>query len=99
MAREFIKLNAMIGIGGIITFKNSKNIKDVVEFIDIKYLLLETDSPYLSPEPFRGKRNEPYNVFYVAKKIAEIKGLTTEEVIKITTNSALYQFDLKNKIC
>lgn len=99
MAKEFIKLNAMFGIGGIITFKNSKNIKDVVEAIDIKYLLLETDSPYLSPEPFRGKRNEPYNVLYVANKISEIKNIRVEEVLKITTSNALYQFDLKNKIC
>lgn len=98
MAKEFIKLNTMFGIGGIITFKNSKNIKDVVEAIDIKYLLLETDSPYLSPEPFRGKRNEPYNVLYVAQKIAQIKNVTTEEVLKITTDNALTQFDLKNKI-
>lgn len=99
MAKEFIKLNAMFGIGGIITFKNSKNIKDVVEAIDLKYLLLETDSPYLSPEPFRGKRNEPYNVLYVANKISEIKNIRVEEVLKITTSNALYQFDLKNKIC
>lgn len=94
MAKEFIKLNGMIGIGGVLTFKNSTNLKNVVENIDLDYLLLETDSPYLSPEPFRGKKNEPYNVYYVAKKIAEIKNVSLEEVLRVTTNNAIFQFDL-----
>ncbi|MDD3187424.1 MAG: TatD family hydrolase [Bacilli bacterium] len=93
-AKELIKLNSMFGIGGIVTFKNSKNIKQIVEEIDLKYLLLETDSPYLSPEPYRGKRNEPYNILYVAQKIAEIKSLPLEEVLKVTTENAIRQFDL-----
>lgn len=95
MAREFIKLNCMLGIGGVLTFKNAKILKEVVLNIDLKYLLLETDSPYLSPEPFRGQRNEPYNIIYVAKKISEIKNETLENVLKTTTNNALHQFDLK----
>ena len=94
MAKEFIKLNGMIGIGGVLTFKNSANLKNVVENIDLDCLLLETDSPYLSPEPFRGKKNEPYNVYYVAKKIAEIKNVSLEEVLRVTTNNAIFQFDL-----
>lgn len=94
MAKEFIKLNGMLGIGGVITFKNSKTLNDVVKNIDLKYLLLETDSPYLSPEPFRGQKNEPYNIIYVAKKIAEIKNISLEEVLKVTTSNAVYQFDL-----
>ena len=94
MAKNFIKLNGMLGIGGVLTFKNSKVLKEVVENIDLKYLLLETDSPYLSPEPFRGTKNEPYNIIHVAKKIAEIKNISLEEVLKVTTNNAISQFDL-----
>ena len=94
MAKEFIKLNGMLGIGGVLTFKNSKILKEVVKNIDLKYLLLETDSPYLSPEPFRGTKNEPYNIIYVAKKIAEIKNVSLEKVLEITTNNAISQFDL-----
>lgn len=96
MAEEFIKLGARIGIGGVLTFKNSQKLKEVVKNIDLKCLLLETDSPYLSPEPLRGKKNEPYNVYYVAEKIAEIKGISTEEVLEQTTKNAISQFDLKN---
>lgn len=94
MAREFIKINCRLGIGGVLTFKNSK-LKDVIKEIDLKYILLETDSPFLTPEPFRGTKNEPYNVIYVAKKIAEIKGISLEEVLNITTNNAKEQFDLE----
>ena len=94
MAKEFIKINCRLGIGGVLTFKNSK-LKDVIKEIDLKYILLETDSPFLTPEPFRGTKNEPYNVIYVAKKIAEIKGISLEEVLNITTNNAKEQFDLE----
>ena len=94
MAREFIKIGCRLGIGGVLTFKNSK-LKDVVKEIDLKYILLETDSPFLTPEPYRGTKNEPYNVIYVAKKIAEIKGISLEEVLNITTNNAKEQFDLE----
>ena len=94
MAREFIKINCKLGIGGVLTFKNSK-LKDVVKEIDLKYILLETDSPFLTPEPFRGTKNEPYNVIYVAKKIAEIKNISLEDVLEITTNNAKEQFDLE----
>ena len=94
MAKEFIKINCRLGIGGVLTFKNSK-LKDVVKEIDLKYILLETDSPFLTPEPYRGTKNEPYNVIYVAKKIAEIKGISLEEVLNITTNNAKEQFDLE----
>ena len=93
MAKEFIKINCRLGIGGVLTFKNSK-LKDVIKEIDLKYLLLETDSPYLTPEPYRGTKNEPYNIIYVAKKIAEIKDISLEEVLDITTKNAKEQFDL-----
>ena len=95
MANKFIKLGCKLGIGGVLTFKNSKKLKEVVENIDIKYLLLETDSPYLTPEPYRGKKNEPYNIIYVAEEIAKIKNLKVEEVLKITTENTISQFDLK----
>lgn len=98
MAYEFIKLDTMLGIGGVLTFKNSEKLKNVVEKIDIKHLLLETDSPYMSPVPFRGKTNQPSNVKYVAEKIAEIKGISFEEVIRITTANAIERFDLKEVI-
>lgn len=94
MAKEFIKIGCRLGIGGVLTFKNSK-LKDVVKEIDLKYLLLETDSPFLAPEPLRGTKNEPYNVIYVAKKIAEIKNVSLEEVLDITTLNAKDQFDLE----
>lgn len=94
MARKFINLGIKLGIGGVITFKNSKALKEVVENISIKDILLETDSPYLTPEPYRGKKNEPYNVIYVAKKIAEIKSIPLEEVLEITSNNAIEQFSL-----
>lgn len=94
MAKEFIKINCRLGIGGVLTFKNSK-LKDVIKEIDLKYILLETDSPFLTPEPYRGTKNEPYNVIYVAKKIAEIKNISLEEVLDITTRNAKEQFDLE----
>lgn len=96
MAYKFIGLGIKLGIGGVLTFKNSKVLKEVVKDVDLKHLLLETDSPYLTPEPYRGKKNEPYNVIYVAEKIADIKGLAVEEVLEATTNNALEQFDLNN---
>ena len=88
MAREFIKLGFKIGIDGPITYKNNKKGVEVVKNIDLKDILLETDSPYLSPEPNRGKQNSPLNLKYIAEKIAEIKGIPVEEVIEITTNNA-----------
>ena len=95
MAQKFIEIGARIGIGGVLTFKNSVKLKEIVKNIGLEYLLLETDSPFLSPEPFRGKQNEPYNILYVAQKIAEIKNETLDSVLKITTNNAIDQFDLK----
>lgn len=94
MAREFIKLGYKIGIGGTVTFKNSVKIQEVVKNIDLKDITLETDSPYLSPDPFRGQKNEPKNVYYVALKISELKGEKVEKVIEGTYASALEIFDL-----
>ena len=93
MAREYIKLGYKLGIGGVLTFKNSK-LYEVIEKIDLKDMVLETDSPFLSPEPYRGKKNKPSNVFYVAKRIAEIKNISIEEVMNTTTKTASQIFDI-----
>lgn len=93
MAREYIKLGYKLGIGGVLTFKNSK-LYEVIEKIDLKDIVLETDGPFLSPEPFRGKKNKPCNVLYVAKRIAEIKNISLEEVINTTTATAKQIFDI-----
>lgn len=94
MAKKFIKINSMIGIGGVVTFKNSTKLKDIVKEIDLKYILSETDSPYLSPEPLRGTKNEPLNVIYVTKMISEIKELPLETVANTIFDNAVKQFDL-----
>ena len=98
MAIEFVKLGFRLGIGGVLTFKNSKNLKEIVDKLDIDSFLLETDSPYLSPEPFRGKKNNPSNCLYIAKKIAEIKELDINEVIDKLNRNAKNQFDLDIKL-
>ena len=69
MAREFNKIGFLIGIGGIVTFKNAVKLIEVIKSIDLKYIVVETDSPYLSPEPYRGKKNEPKNVKIIMEKI------------------------------
>lgn len=93
-AKELQKLNCKFGIGGVITFKNAKKLIEVVEYLDNNDILLETDSPYLTPEPFRGQKNEPKNAIYVAKKIADIKQIPLENLLNITTQTAMHQFDL-----
>lgn len=93
MAREFVKLGCKLGIGGVLTFKNSSKLKEVVGGIDISNLLLETDSPYMSPVPLRGKRNEPYNIIYVAEEISRIKGISLDDVLKITKKNSFDLFD------
>ncbi len=93
-ASKFKKFNMKFGIGGVLTFKNAKKLVEVVNTINLEDMLLETDSPYLTPEPFRGKPNEPYNIIYVAKKIAELKNVSTEKVLEITTKNATEHFDL-----
>lgn len=92
MAKEFTKKNIYLGIGGVLTFKNSHKLKEVVDKINLDKLVLETDSPYLTPEPYRGKTNEPYNVYYVAKEISKIKNITLEEVLNSTSFNALKIF-------
>ncbi len=92
-AREFLKLGFFISFTGIITFKNS-GLAPVVLEVPLEKMLIETDAPYLAPEPFRGKTNYPYYVEYVARKIAEIKGLEYEEVAEVTTKNARELFKI-----
>lgn len=93
LAKEFIKLGYKIGIGGVLTFKNT-NLKEVVKDLDIEKIVLETDSPYLTPEPNRGKQNEPQNIKYVAKELSKIKNIPYEKLKKIILNNTLEIFDL-----
>lgn len=93
MAREFCKIGFLLGIGGIATFKNASKIVEVIKNTDMEYLVLETDSPYLSPEPYRGKKNEPINVEIILRKICEIKQLDFNEGSVVTSNNALGLFD------
>ena len=84
LVKEALKLGFYISFAGPITFKNSKNADEIIKIVPNDKMLIETDSPYLSPEPLRGKRNDPRNVKYIAKKIAAVKGLTLEEIADIT---------------
>lgn len=92
-AKRIVEWGFKIGIGGIVTFKNS-DLNEVVHNIDINHIVLETDSPYLSPAPNRGKRNESANIIHIANKIAEIKNITIEEVAETTTFNAKQLFSL-----
>lgn len=93
LAKEFIKLGYKIGIGGVLTFKNT-NLKDVVKELNIKDLVLETDSPYLTPEPNRGKQNTPQNIKYIAKELSKIKDVPYDKLKEIILTNTLEIFDL-----
>jgi TatD DNase family protein len=93
-AKECINMNFYISLGGPVTFKNAKKPKEVAEQIPLDRLLIETDCPYLAPHPFRGKRNEPAYVELVAEQIAELKGLSKEEVAAATTANAKKLFNI-----
>ena len=88
MAREYLNMGYYLGVGGVVTFKNAKKLKEVVEYAPIENILLETDCPYLAPEPNRGKRNSSLNLEYVVDKIAELKNMDREDVISITEKNA-----------
>jgi TatD DNase family protein len=93
-AKECLEMNFYISLGGPVTFKNAKKPKEVAEAIPLNRLLIETDCPYLAPHPYRGKRNEPAFVKLVAEQIAELKGITYDEVAKATTENAKKLFDI-----
>lgn len=88
MAEKFMDMGFYLGIGGVITFKNAKKLTQVVEYMPMDKMVIETDCPYMTPEPNRGKRNDSFYLPYVVNKIAEIKGLSPAEVIDITSNNA-----------
>lgn len=89
IAKEYIKMGYYIGIGGVVTFKNAKKLKEVTAQIPLEQILLETDCPYMAPEPYRGKRNSSLYLPYIAAEIAKIKGVTQQEVIDVTEQNAV----------
>ena len=95
LAKKFLDLNCFISFSGIITFKNSYDLRDVVKYVPIEKMMIETDSPFLSPEPFRGKSNTPSMVKYVAKTVADIKKISIDEVGSKTSYN-FHNFFLKN---
>ncbi len=95
MARAYLEMDYYFGIGGVITFKNAKKLKEVVQYIPMDRILLETDSPYLAPEPHRGERNSSLNLPYVASAISELKGISYEEVVACTERNAKILFGLE----
>lgn len=92
-AKIYIKMGFLIGINGVITFKNSK-LKDVIKEIELKNIILETDSPYLTPEPFRGTKNEPARVNNIAEYVCDLKGVTKESLANITNDNIKRVFDI-----
>ncbi len=94
-AQQIIDLGFLLGIGGVLTYKKS-GLDEVLKNIDLKYLVLETDAPYLTPVPFRGKRNEPAYLEYILTRLAEVKNCTKEEVAKITSENAMNLFRIEN---
>ena len=98
MAERFIKLGFYIGIGGVCTYKNAKEIKEVIKAIDLEYIILETDTPYLSPEPVRKEKNTPCNIPIIASYIASLKDIDLSIVSKVTSANASRLFDFFQKI-
>ncbi|MGB8451150.1 MAG: TatD family hydrolase [Anaerocolumna sp.] len=95
MAKNYLEMGFYLGIGGVVTFKNAKKLKEVVEYAPIGQLVLETDCPYLAPEPNRGKRNSSLNLIYVAKEIEKLKGIPYEEVIAVTEQNAKRMYRIR----
>lgn len=94
LARDFLNMGFSFGIGGVLTFKNARKLKEVVEYLPLESILLETDCPYLAPVPNRGKRNSSLNLPYVVQAISEIKGIEQEQIIEATENNAKKLFGL-----
>lgn len=88
MAEEYVKIGYCIGVGGVVTFKNARRLKETVEAVPLTSIVLETDCPYLAPEPYRGKRNNSSYIKYTAEAIARIKGVSYEEVVRQTEENA-----------
>jgi TatD DNase family protein len=95
MAHEFVKMGYYIGVGGVVTFKNAKRLVSVVEDMDLSHIVLETDCPYMTPVPHRGKRNSSLELPFIAEKIAQIKGIAVEEVYRVTMANAKTVYRIK----
>ena len=95
LAREYLNRGHYLGIGGVLTFKNARRLREVVEYMPLDRLLLETDCPYLAPEPNRGKRNSSRNLPFVVRAVAALKGVEEEEVIRITYENAMRFYRLQ----
>ena len=93
-ALKYTELGFMIGVGGVVTYKNGRKLKEVAEKVPIESIVLETDSPYLAPEPHRGERNSSANLPYIVRAVADIKGLSTEETERVTYDNAMRGFYL-----
>jgi len=92
MMHKFLDLGFYIGLDGPVTFKNARSVHEIAKAVPIDRLVIETDAPYLTPAPYRGKRNEPAYLSYVAEKIAELRGMSYDEVCRITTENALKMY-------
>ncbi len=96
MASLYVDMGFYISIGGPVTFKNARVVREVAEAVPLDKLLIETDCPYLTPEPYRGKRNEPVYMKYTAEKIAQVRGISYDEVVKATNRNAKRLFNIKD---
>lgn len=94
LAEEYVKMGFHIGIGGVVTFKNGKKLKEIAAAIPLERILLETDCPYLAPEPYRGKRNSSLYIPHIAQEIADLKGITYEEVVAQTERNGKELFGI-----
>lgn len=97
MAAAYVDLGFVIGVGGVVTYKNAKKLKDVVNYLPMSAIVLETDCPYLAPTPFRGKRNDSSMLRYVVQAIAELKGISEQEVIDVTEDNARRVYRIKKQ--
>ena len=95
MAKKYVDMGLYIGIGGVLTFKNAKKLKEVAAEIPLDKIVLETDCPYMAPEPHRGKRNDSTYIKYVVKALAEIKGVSEEEVERVTFENSCNLYGIK----
>ena len=97
MAKQFMDMGFYLGIGGVVTFSNARKLQEVVEYMPMDKMVIETDCPYMSPVPNRGKRNDSFNLPYVVNKVAEIKGISPTEVIDITCENAKNVYGIGRK--
>ena len=94
MAKQYLDAGYYLGVGGVVTYKNAKKLVETVQLAPLSRLLLETDSPYLTPVPNRGRRNSSLNIPYVVEKIAQLKNVSGEEVIAVTNENARRLFGI-----